>query len=212
VSDITKEEVRERLGNIDQIRDIIFGAQTRDYDNRFYKIESDLAMLQQETRDRFDQFKVAMTADLKASVEVLDKKLKSFNLSSQEECADLRQQVDRLARKFSSNIQTLDEALDTQSTSLHTELVETRDGLQQDITSLRDLVLEEIERCFSQLRDNKVSKDDMAEMLFHLGMRLKGAEFIPALKEKVDSSKKYEDIPLYAVRKHSEEAMHSQQS
>lgn len=96
--------MREQLGNIDQIRDIIFGAQTRDYDNRFYKIESDLAMLQQETRDRLDQFKVAMAADLRAAVEVLDKKLKSFNLSSQEECADLRQQVDRLALKFSSNI------------------------------------------------------------------------------------------------------------
>jgi prefoldin subunit 5 len=209
MGDITKEEVRERLGNIDQIRDIIFGAQTRDYDNRFYKIESDLAMLQQETRDRLDQLKVAVTADLRAAVEVLDKKLKSFNLSSQEECADLRQQIDRLTRKFSSNIQTLDEALDTQSTSLHTELADTRDGLQQDIAALRDLVLEEMERCFSQLRDNKVSKDDMAEMLFHLGMRLKGSEFIPALKEKADSVKKYEDIPLYAVRKHSEEAVPS---
>jgi prefoldin subunit 5 len=209
MGDITKEEVRERLGNIDQIRDIIFGAQTRDYDNRFYKIESDLAMLQQETRDRLDQLKVAVTADLRAAVEVLDKKLKSFNLASQEECADLRQQIDRLTRKFSSNIQTLDEALDSQSTSLHTELADTRDGLQQDITALRDLVLEEMERCFSQLRDNKVSKDDMAEMLFHLGMRLKGSEFIPALKEKADSVKKYEEIPLYAVRKHSEEAVHS---
>jgi prefoldin subunit 5 len=205
MGDITKEEVRERLGNIDQIRDIIFGAQTRDYDNRFYKIESDLVMLQQETRDRLDQLKVAVTADLRAAVEVLDKKLKSFNQASQEECADLRQQLDRVNRKFSSNVQALDEAIDAQSTSIHTELAETRDGLQQDIAALRDLVLEEMERCFSQLRDNKVSKDDMAEMLFHLGMRLKGAEFIPTLKEKAESSKKYEEIPLYAVRKHSSE-------
>jgi prefoldin subunit 5 len=205
MGDITKEEVRERLGNIDQIRDIIFGAQSRDYDNRFYKIESDVVMLQQETRDRLDQLKTAVTADLRAAVEVLDKKLKSFNQASQEECADLRQQVDRLNRKFSANIQALDEAIDTQSTSIHMELATTRDGLQTDISALRDLVLEEVERCFSQLKDNKVSKDDMAEMLFHLGMRLKGAEFIPALKERGDN-KSYEEVPLYAVRKHSEEA------
>jgi prefoldin subunit 5 len=205
MSDITKEEVRERLGNIDQIRDIIFGAQTRDYDNRFYKLESDLAMLQQETRDRLDQMKNAVTADLRAAVEVLDKKLKSFNQASQEECSDLRQQVDRLNRKFSSNIQALDEAIDAQSTSLHGELSKTRDSLQQDIGALRDLVLDEMERSFSQLRDGKVSKDDMAEMLFHLGMRLKGAEFIGTLKDKADG--RYDEVPLYAVRKQAEEVV-----
>ena len=32
MAEITKEEMRERLGNIDQIRDIIFGAQLREYD------------------------------------------------------------------------------------------------------------------------------------------------------------------------------------
>ena len=34
MNQLTREDVRERLGNIDQIRDIIFGAQIRDYDNR----------------------------------------------------------------------------------------------------------------------------------------------------------------------------------
>jgi hypothetical protein len=46
MAEITKEEMRERLGNIDQIRDIIFGAQLREYDNRFDKIDSDLSMMQ----------------------------------------------------------------------------------------------------------------------------------------------------------------------
>ena len=35
MTQMLREEVRERLGNIDQIRDIIFGAQIREYETRF---------------------------------------------------------------------------------------------------------------------------------------------------------------------------------
>ena len=55
MAEITKEEMRERLGNIDQIRDIIFGAQLREYDNRFDKIDSDLSMMQRDMQARIEQ-------------------------------------------------------------------------------------------------------------------------------------------------------------
>jgi hypothetical protein len=38
--DITQEEMRERMGNIDLIRDIIFGPKLQEYDNRIDKLES----------------------------------------------------------------------------------------------------------------------------------------------------------------------------
>ena len=34
MSDLTKADLRERLGNIDQIRDILFGPQLREYTTR----------------------------------------------------------------------------------------------------------------------------------------------------------------------------------
>lgn len=169
----TREELRERLGNIDQIRDIIFGAQIRDYENRFVQLESDISRLQQEMRSHLEQLKSGFTIEMKAATEALDKKIKSLNLTSQEESVDLRQQVDRINRKFSSNIQSLDEALDIQTTSVRQEVSQTKIQLEDDIAALRDLVLEEMERHFSQLSKTKASKDDIAETLFALGMRLK---------------------------------------
>ncbi|MDJ0775325.1 MAG: hypothetical protein QNJ49_18155, partial [Mastigocoleus sp. MO_167.B18] len=111
----TREEVSERLGNIDQIRDIIFGAQIRDYENRFVQLESDISRLQQEMRSQVEQLKSSFSIEIKAATEALDKKIKSIALTTQEESVDLRQQVDRLNRKFSSSIQSLDEALDIQT-------------------------------------------------------------------------------------------------
>ncbi|KAM3092812.1 hypothetical protein ACKFKG_21595 [Phormidesmis sp. 146-35] len=209
MSDITKDEVREKLGNIDQIRDIIFGTQLREYDNRLGKVESDISMLQQEMRDRIEQIKSGFSLELKASVESLEKKLKSYNSSTQEECIDLRQQVDRLNKKFSNSVQILDEAIDAHTSSIRSELIESKAKLQDDVGALRDLVLEELDRRFSQLRETKVSKDDIAETLFELGMRLKGTEFIPKLREVANGNgNREEHVPLLATRKLAEELTH----
>lgn len=181
MSQLSREDVRERLGNIDQIRDIIIGAQLREYENRFNKVESDISLLQQEMRSHFEQLKANFTVELRTAVEVLEKKLKLLSVTTAEETVDLRACVDRLNKKFSSSVQSLDEALDTQTTSIRDELSQNKAKFQEDVTALRDLVLEELERRFSQLRETKVSKDDIAETLFALGMRLKGTEFIPKL-------------------------------
>jgi len=187
MAEITKEEMRERLGNIDQIRDIIFGAQLREYDNRFDKIDSDLSMMQQDMQTRTEQIKTVLSGEMRAAVDSFEKKIKSITLNTQEESADLRQQIDRVNRKFSSSIEALDEAIDNQTSSLREEVSQTRERLSEETRTLKTQVFEELDRRFSMLRDVKVSRDDMAEILFELGMRLKGTEFVPELKGVTDN-------------------------
>ncbi|MEK0178723.1 MAG: hypothetical protein EAZ78_11175 [Oscillatoriales cyanobacterium] len=187
MAEITKEEMRERLGNIDQIRDIIFGAQLREYDNRFDKIDSELSMMQQDMQARIEQVKTVLSGEMRAAVDSFEKKIKSITLNTQEESADLRQQIDRVNRKFSSSIEALDEAIDNQTTSIRDELSQTRERLSEETRTLKTQVFEELDRRFSMLREVKVSRDDMAEILFELGMRLKGTEFVPELKGVTDN-------------------------
>lgn len=197
MSDISKEEMRERLGNIDQIRDIIFGPQLREYDNRFDKIESDISLLQQEMRDRIDQVKTVVSTELRSAFDSLEKKLRSISLSYQEEISDLRQQVDRVNKKFTNAVEGLDQNIDSQTTSLRKELTDSRTKLQEDVRTLRLQVFEELERRLSTMREVKVSKDDVAEILFELGMRLKGNEFVPQLKQAVTiDDDVYTDVPI----------------
>lgn len=183
MADITKEEMRERLGNIDQIRDIIFGPQLREYDNRFDKLESDISLLQQEMRDRIDQVRTVISTEIRSSIDALDKKIKSLNLTSQEELTDLRQQIDRVNKKFSNTIEALDQTVDNQTHALRDEILQAKAKLQEDVRSLRGQVYEEVERRFGLLREDKISRHDMAEFLFEVGMRLKGNEFVPQLRE-----------------------------
>ncbi|BBC24060.1 hypothetical protein [Pseudanabaena sp. ABRG5-3] len=198
MGEITRDEIRERLGNIDQIRDIIFGAHLREYTSRLDKAESDISAIQQDVRDRLNDLKVTLATELRTAVESIDKRLKTISSTAQEEAADLRQQFDRLNRKFTNSIETLDETVEAQRVALRDELAQTRDSLQNDTRELRSLVLEELDRHFSILREDKLSKDDLAELLFELGMRLKGSEFVPELREAAEErvDEKYEQVNI----------------
>lgn len=201
MTEITKEEMRERLGNIDQIRDIIFGPQLREYNNRFDKLESDISLVQQEMRDRIDQVRTVLSTEMRSAVDGLEKKLKTLNLTSQEESNDVRQQIDRVNKKFSTSIEALDQTVDNQTSSIREELSQARNKFQEDVRSLRGQVFDELERRLSMMRETKVSRDDMAEILFELGMRLKGNEFVPQLKEVAETENVYNDVRLLSQSK-----------
>ncbi|MGA1626310.1 MAG: hypothetical protein ACO4AJ_11925 [Prochlorothrix sp.] len=234
MTDLTKADLRDRLGNIDQIRDILFGPQVREFVARLDQLERTLANQQQELRGRIDEVRQAVTADLRSELEALDKKLRNSVVKDEEEKQDirqqidtlnkrlgtvsdsledaleeeiettletlnqrlkeaatkdeeekfeLRQQIDLLSKKLSSNVEALDEAIDTQTNTLREDFVSSRDSLQEELSDLRTQIFEELERYVSMLSEVKISKDDMAELLFELGLRLKGTEFVPELQE-----------------------------
>ncbi len=182
----TSEEISEKLSSIDQVRDIIFGAQVREYNSRLDRLESDLSRFQRDTHDRLSQLRTILSTDLKQSIEGMEKRLKSSHSAARADNEELKQQIEQLTKRFASRTHDLDEAINHQNQTLRTELTQVRDSLQGDLETLRDRVLMEIEQRFSSLGETKVSKDDIAETLFELGMRLKGTEVISKLREIAD--------------------------
>jgi hypothetical protein len=203
MGEISQDEMRERIGNIDLIRDIIFGSKLKEYDSRLDKLESKLSLLDQEMRDRTLAIKTECLTELRASVDSLEQKIKSLSLTSQKDNADIQQLIDRTYRNFSNSLESIDKTVVSQTTSIRTELSETREKLQEDTRNLKTQLLDELEKRFSLLTDTKLSRNDMADVLFELGLRIKKAEFSPELKESVRANGS-EDPLLIEARKVSE--------
>jgi DNA anti-recombination protein RmuC len=188
MSEVSKEEIRERMGNVELIRDIIFGSKLQEYDNRLDKLESHLSLLEKEMRDRTLAVKTECLTELRASVDSLEEKIKSLSLTSQKDNADIRQLIDRTYKSFSSRLESIDKTVVSQSSSIRKELSETREKLQEDTQSLKAQIFDELEKRFSMLKDAKLSRNDMADILFELGLRIKKAEFTPELKDATNSN------------------------
>lgn len=201
--DITQEEMRERMGNIDLIRDIIFGPKLQEYDNRIDKLESNLSLLEKETHDRIDQVKTDCLTELRSSVDALEQKIKSLSLTFQKDNADTRQLIDRTYQNFSGSLESIDKTLVSQTTSIRKELSETREKLQDDTRNLKSQIFDELEKRFSLLTNAKVSRNDMADILFELGLRLKGTDLAKELKE-ASNNNESNDVFLIEASKVSE--------
>lgn len=183
-----KQDIRDRLGNVDQIRDIIIGRQLREYDERLGQFESQLSLIDRDLHDRVEELKVSLSTQLNTAVDGFEKRLKGLAAALEDETIELRQQGDRLTQKLQSSSQNLDGEIDRKTGSLNERLSETRDKLQDDIRSLKAQVFEQLEERFSALRDGKLAKDEVADLLFEIGIRLRGEEVVGALRAATDDS------------------------
>ena len=83
MDEITKDEMRERMENIDLILDIIFCSKLKEYDSLIERLESKFSLLEQEMRDRTEQIKTDCLTELRASVDSVEEKIKSLSCKLQ---------------------------------------------------------------------------------------------------------------------------------
>lgn len=181
-SNTKKDAAAENLGNLGQIRDILFGQHVREFGDRFARLETDMAHMQKELLERIERVRDTASLELRAAVEAMEKKVNALGLETREERADLEQELHRTRDKLSNTLTVLDESLDRQTASLRDDLLQSNERLQTDMRELRAGMMSQLDRYVSNLQDAKVSREAMAELLFEMGMRLKGAEMAPELQ------------------------------
>lgn len=178
MADISKDQMRERLGNLDQIREILVGERIRDYDGRFSRLESELASMRQEMQRRIEEVKNVLSADMDTAVDSIEKKLKYLSATADEEIDDIRQQLERTAENSSNSIAAIDSLVKSQTGALSEQLSETRENLENDIDTLKSQILKELDNRYANLGETKLSRDHLAELLFELCMRVKGTDLV----------------------------------
>ncbi|MGK7938120.1 MAG: hypothetical protein AB4206_20335 [Xenococcaceae cyanobacterium] len=201
VAEITKEEMRKRLGNISQLRDLLLGDKIEEYEaslaqnsQRLDTLESSLIKFQSGVNERLNKMQDSLSKEINAAVDSLEKKIKYLSLTTHEETNKLKQEIEEKSRTAFQNIDTLQNNLRSETSYLKDELFQTRNNLGEDLQSLKQQVLEKLENNLSELTENKVSRTDLAEVLFELCLKVKGSDFVPSLKEATEGQVKTEFI------------------
>ena len=108
------------LGSVDQIRDIIFGAQMRDYEERFSALEARL----------FDEAR-ALREDVQRRFESLEQNLDA-------ERGERGAATDRVIEELRATASTIGERSEQDRTDLQNELAATRDAIMARLDGLQD--------------------------------------------------------------------------
>lgn len=170
------EESRSRAaepqgaGNVEKIRDILFGPQMRDYEHRFARLEETLlkesADLRESTRKRFD----ALEGYIRKEFEALESRLKA-------ERDERGGSYDALARRIGE--------LDDQACAAHRDLrgaiLQQSKDLGEEIERRHQEISATLEKRFQELRKDKTDRAALAALFSEVALRLNDEFQVPGL-------------------------------
>ncbi|MDJ1171555.1 hypothetical protein PMG71_19165 [Roseofilum sp. BLCC_M154] len=172
------KDMRDRLGNVEQIRDLLFGEQQRELDTRLEALENMIKDIKQEMGDRLNQLNEQFSTELRSNSYALEKKIQYVTVTHTEDFTELKQDLDRTQKNFNEQIKGLDKTLHSQTETLEQNIRHTKESLQKELHSVTGQIQTELDKYISGLQENKISRDEFAEVLFDLCMKVKKTDFI----------------------------------
>lgn len=159
-------------GNIEKIRDILFGAQIRDYDRRFTRLEERLvkeaADAREDARRRFD----SLEAFIKQEISALGDRLRSENQQRTQAAEDITRELRDASRSLMNKINAMDEHNTNVQRELRQQILDQAKNLADEIHLKHDDLSVSLQRESRELRNDKADRSALANLFTELAMRL----------------------------------------
>ncbi len=159
-------------GNVDKIRDILFGGQMRDYEKRFKRVEDRFSNENAHLREDLGQRIRALEEMLNSELDSLGDKLKVERQDRQSMYQELQQEISTLKNELNNRMTQLDELFSKDMKQLrqhmHNKFQEINTQLRQQNDNVMTIMKQEV----SQLQEGKVNRSDLASFFTEFAVRL----------------------------------------
>ena len=161
-------------GNVDKIRDILFGSQMRDYDRQFAATEERLVRESANLREDLGRRMLATEQYLRAELETLTSSLRAEERERLQGVRDAMDAMAALNRELSDRIAALADQSAHQQRELRGVLQETHHALGEEMARRHDETSDALRREAIDLRSTKADRTTLAAMFAEFAQRLAG--------------------------------------
>ena len=169
----------QSAGNVDKIRDILFGAQIREYGNRFVRLEENLlketAAIRDDTKKRFD----ALETFVRHQFDALQERLKNERDERASSLKQVARDLSEIEGTLTHRIQELEEQTSQSDRHLRLELLQQSKAFTEDLRRKQDETSALLESRLQELHRNKTDRAALASLFTELAMRLNDEFQIP---------------------------------
>jgi hypothetical protein len=166
-------------GNVDKIRDILFGTQMRDYEVRFGRLEESLRKESSDLRDSTKRRLDALEGYIKKELESLEMRLKGEKQERTEAHSELAADLKSTAASLSRKIAEADNQNGQAQRDLRRELLEQSKNLGDEIRAKSEELAGLLDRRVQELRNDKTDRAALASLLTEVAMRLTDEFHVP---------------------------------
>ena len=175
-----------QLGNVDQIREILFGSQSRELQEKFDKLEVSIKTIHEEMRKKMAQAQTDFNSKIESEVEAISRKIKNMTTQQQDEFADVRDGALKQEKRLQNALDIVEEELNAKREQLQKQHSENNTALRAQMDTLQDELLTVLDEKISTLGLNKLSRDDAADIMMEAAMAMKGTQINQQLNMATD--------------------------
>jgi len=161
-------------GNVDKIRDILFGAQMRDYEKRFARLEArflkEFNELRADTERRLD----SLEGHFRKEIESLLQRIKSESNERTEANKDTLRELKETAKDIEKKISGTNEALSQGQREQRQSLLDQSRNLRQEFQDKINELAKLTDAMTLELRVDKADRVLLANLFTEVSMRLRG--------------------------------------
>ena len=178
-TDQSTQVLRGSAGNVDKIRDILFGTQMRDYESRFARLEETLIKetleIRETSRRRFEQ----LESYIHKEFETVQARFKTERDDRTDVDSQHARELKELADATNRRIRDLDDRGTSIERDLRNSLLQQARDLTEEIRARHEEVSALLDRRVHELRDGKTDRAALASLFTEVALRLSDQFQIP---------------------------------
>ena len=174
--EVSHAEDPSASGNLDKIRDIIFGAQAREHDRRFAQLEQHLIREATDLRNDLKRRFESLELYIKKEVDALTNRLTQEQEVRGESVTKLAQELVQLATTLNNKAGELESQSAQSQTHLMQQLTERTTELANDVRARHAEATSALNQAVHDLRAEKADRSTLAAILMEAAKRLSNDE------------------------------------
>jgi len=180
----------KNVNNVDQIRDLIFGSQIKDFEDKFTQLNSMLETAEKRIDKAIYDTNLKLQTQTERSIEALEKKIDNISTLGHRERIKLKELI-------SATDESLQEQFSNQKDEFSTKLKIIKNSVEDDNRKMQEnlqIMKKEIENSLksglSTLNEDKLSRDVMSQFLIDMAIKVQDTNDKPILdKDEEDKHK-----------------------
>lgn len=166
---------------IEKVRNLLFGAQARQYEQKFTRLEAllqkEITNLRDDTKKTFDSLENYIKKELESLADQL-KTEKDERTEAVEELSGMQKDTNKILEK---KVTKLDEKNVKVQKDLQEQILQQSKDLMAEIRTKHEEIFSHIEQSVSELGKDKTDRLALANLLMEMSMRLKEEFDIPQI-------------------------------
>lgn len=163
---------KDGVGNIDKIRDLIFGNQMSDYEKRFARLEERMFKEMTDSKSESKKNLDSLEKYVSKEIEMLKDRLIQEQNARNDAFKELSRQLKDVNRSFEKKLDNLSEQFNENSTDLRQQISDLSQSLKNEIYRRYEEISYTIEQTAQELKAGKVDRSALSDMFSEMAIRV----------------------------------------